>query len=204
MTMNDKRQEIMGAAERLFSDRRFHEVTLDEIAQTAKVGKGTIYRFFSSKDDLFFQTATSGFDDLCQVIEKNVRPQVDFAGQLLAACEEITQFFYRRRQMFRMMQMEEGRVIWSQGSLWNLWMSRREKLLKALARILERGAAENKIRRDVPATVLADFLLGMLRTRARYLVEVEESIKRPEMLLNIFLFGACGRPVDLLNGGHQR
>ena len=204
MTMHDKRQEIMGAAERLFSDRRFHEVTLDEIAQVAKVGKGTIYRFFSSKDDLFFQTATSGFDDLCHMIEKNVHPQMDFAGQLLAACEEITQFFYRRRQMFRMMQMEEGRVIWSQGSLWNLWMSHREKLLKALARILDRGVAENKIRCDVPGPVLADFLLGMLRTRARYLLEVEESIKRLEMLLNIFLYGASGLPVDSMNGGHSR
>jgi AcrR family transcriptional regulator len=200
--MHDKRQEIMGAAERLFSDRRFHEVTLDEIAQVARVGKGTIYRFFSSKDDLFFQTATSGFDDLCDVIEKNVCPQMDFAGQLLAACEEITQFFYRRRQMFRMMQMEEGRVIWSQGSLWSLWMSHREKLVEALARILDRGAVENKIRRDVPATVLADFLLGMLRTRARYLLGVEDSIKPLEMLLNIFLFGACGRPVDLMDGSN--
>jgi AcrR family transcriptional regulator len=202
MTRQDKRQEIMGAAEMLFSDRRFHEVTLDEIAQAARVGKGTIYRFFSSKDDLFFQTATSGFDDLCMVIEKSVCRQMDFAGQLLGACEEITQFFRRRRQMFRMMQMEEGRVIWSQGSLWNLWMSHREKLVKALARILDMGSRENKIRTDVPTTVLADFLLGMLRTRARYLLGVEDSIKRLEVLLDIFLFGASGRPIDLMNGGN--
>jgi AcrR family transcriptional regulator len=202
MTRQDKRQEIMGAAEMLFSDRRFHEVTLDEIAQAARVGKGTIYRFFSSKDDLFFQTATSGFDELCGVIEKSVCRQKDFAGQLLGACEEITQFFYRRRQMFRMMQMEEGRVIWSQGSLWNLWMSHREKLVKALARILDLGSTEDKIRTDVPTTVLADFLLGMLRTRARYLLGVEDSIKRLEVLLDIFLFGASGRPLDLMHGGN--
>jgi AcrR family transcriptional regulator len=201
MTRQDKRQEIMRAAEMLFSDRRFHEVTLDEIAQAARVGKGTIYRFFSSKDDLFFQTATSGFDELCEVIEKSVCHKMDFGGQLLGACEEITHFFYRRRQMFRMMQMEEGRVIWSQGSLWNLWMSRREKLVKALARILDLGSTEKEIRTDVPTAVLADFLLGMLRTRARYLLGVEDSIKRLEVLVDIFLFGASGRPVDLMNGG---
>jgi AcrR family transcriptional regulator len=202
MARQDKRQEIMEAAERLFSNRRFHEVTLDEIAQVAKVGKGTIYRFFSSKDDLFFQTATSGFDDLCDVIEKNVCHESDFAKELLEACEEITQFFYRRRQMFRLMQMEEGRVIWSQGSLWNLWMSRREKLVKALAGILDRGAGQDKIRNDVPTTVLADFLLGMLRTRARYLLGVDESAKRLDMLLNIFFFGASWRPGDLMNRGN--
>jgi AcrR family transcriptional regulator len=202
MTGQDKRQEIMEAAERVFSNRRFHEVTLDEIAQAAKVGKGTIYRFFSSKDDLFFQTATSGFDGLCDVVKKNVCCQSDFAGQLLAACEEITRFFYHRRQLFRIMQMEEGRVIWSQGSLWNLWMSRREKLVKALAGILDRGAGEKKIRCDVPTTVLADFLLGMLRTRTRYLAGIGDSTKRLEVLMNIFLFGASGRSADLMNGGN--
>lgn len=200
MAEKDKRQKIMEAAERLFSDRRFHEVTLDEVAQEARVGKGTIYRFFSSKDDLFFQTATSGFDDLCEVIEKSVGRETDFATQLLAACEEITQFFYLRRQLFRLMQMEEGRVIWSQGSLWNLWMSHRGKLVRALARILDQGVLENRIRCDLPTTVLADFLLGMLRTRTRYLLGVENSVKRLGVLLNIFLFGASGQQVDLIDG----
>jgi len=200
MAGQDKRNEIMEAAEKLFSNRRFHEVTLDEIAQKAKVGKGTIYRFFSSKDDLFFQTATSGFDDLCEVVEKSVCREKDFAGQLLAACEEITSFFYRRRQLFRLMQMEEGRVIWSQGSLWDLWMSHRENLVKSLAGILDRGKGENRVRQDVPTVVLADFLLGMLRTRTRYLAGVEDAIKRLEVLLDIFLFGASARSIDLLKG----
>jgi hypothetical protein len=81
-------------------------------------------------------------------------------------------------------------------------MSRREKLVKALAGILDRGAGQDKIRNDVPTTVLADFLLGMLRTRARYLLGVDESAKRLDMLLNIFFFGASWRPGDLMNRGN--
>ena len=38
-----KERRIMEAAERLFTSRRFHEITLEEVAQAAKVGKGTIY-----------------------------------------------------------------------------------------------------------------------------------------------------------------
>ena len=53
----DKRIAIMRAAERLFHNRRFHEVTLEEVAEAAQVGKGTIYRYFADKDDLFFQVA---------------------------------------------------------------------------------------------------------------------------------------------------
>ncbi|MCD6496685.1 MAG: TetR/AcrR family transcriptional regulator [Deltaproteobacteria bacterium] len=50
MKQRDKKQEIMNAVEHLFRNRRFHEVTLDEVAKEAQVGKGTIYRFFSDND----------------------------------------------------------------------------------------------------------------------------------------------------------
>ncbi len=200
MTIRDKKWEIMKAAEILFSNRRFHEITLDEVAQKAKVGKGTIYRYFANKDDLFFQTATSGFDSLCHVVESCMTKEKNFTDQLLSACLEITQFFRQRHQLFRLMQVEEGRVIWSQGSLWDLWMARRQKLVLALSRILETGASENKIRRDVPPSVLADFLLGMLRTRARYLARVDDLYRRLELLLDIFLFGASSLKNECGNG----
>ena len=44
----------MRAAEKLFTSRRYHEISLDAVVQEARVGKGTIYRYFQSKDDLFF------------------------------------------------------------------------------------------------------------------------------------------------------
>ena len=40
MIEQDKRQRIMQAAEKLFSSRRFHEITTDDVAREAKVGKG--------------------------------------------------------------------------------------------------------------------------------------------------------------------
>jgi AcrR family transcriptional regulator len=197
--IRDKQKEIMRAAEELFSHRCFHEVTLDEVAQKAKVGKGTIYRFFSSKDDLFFQTAASGFDGMCDAIEKKLLKNKDFAEQLLNACSEITIFFSTRRELFRMMQTEEARLIWSKESMWDLWMLRREKLVKTISSILEIGVKEKKIRSDVPSTVLADFLLGMLRTRARYVSHSEETFRRLEVLLDIFILGASGHNRDAIN-----
>ncbi len=76
MTSNnkDKRQQIMLAAERLFLGRPFHEVTTDQVAHEAHVGKGTIYRYFKSKDDLFFETAHRGFDELCELLHREVSP----------------------------------------------------------------------------------------------------------------------------------
>jgi len=82
----------MQAAEELFTSRRFHEITLDEVAQAAHVGKGTIYRYFKDKDDLFFQTASAGLDALCGLIHDGVPSSASFEDKLLAVCDRISSF----------------------------------------------------------------------------------------------------------------
>lgn len=49
-----KRHEITTAALRVFAERGFTAATIDEIARVAGFGKGTVYQYFRSKDDLFF------------------------------------------------------------------------------------------------------------------------------------------------------
>ena len=43
---------MLAAAERLFAERGFESVTMDEIAQAAGVGKGTLYRRYGDKAQL--------------------------------------------------------------------------------------------------------------------------------------------------------
>lgn len=44
---------IFEAAIKLFSEKGFHKSTMDDIAEAAKVAKGTLYYHFSSKEDIF-------------------------------------------------------------------------------------------------------------------------------------------------------
>jgi AcrR family transcriptional regulator len=46
------RQQVLEAAARLFAERGVQAVTMDEIAQAAGVGKGTLYRRYSDKGQL--------------------------------------------------------------------------------------------------------------------------------------------------------
>lgn len=48
-----KKNEILSAAVRLFAQKGYERTTLDEIASAAEFGKGTIYNYFNSKEDIF-------------------------------------------------------------------------------------------------------------------------------------------------------
>ncbi|HUW56628.1 MAG TPA: TetR/AcrR family transcriptional regulator [Planctomycetota bacterium] len=190
MPRRDRRADIMRAAEKLFTSRRYHEISLDDVVQLARVGKGTIYRYFKNKEDLFFQTASSGFDQLCDLLSRKVPERGSFPEQLLSACLNIGQFFARRRQLFRMMQSEEARMYWRHGEVRQRWIEGYRKLVRSVAVIIDKGVREGLMRDDVSAEILASFLLGMLRTRARALADVPDEDRPFELVVDLFCNGA--------------
>lgn len=52
----NKREKILNAALETYSVYGFEESNMEKIAERAKVGKGTIYLYFKSKEDLFMKT----------------------------------------------------------------------------------------------------------------------------------------------------
>ncbi|MCF6268852.1 MAG: TetR/AcrR family transcriptional regulator [Melioribacteraceae bacterium] len=48
-----KRSEILNAAIQIFAMKGFKAATLDEIAEKSEFGKGTIYNYFSSKEEIY-------------------------------------------------------------------------------------------------------------------------------------------------------
>lgn len=190
MVHNDKRQQIMSVVEKVANSRRFHEVTLDEIARAAKVGKGTIYHYFKDKEDLFFQVATSGFDELCELLKQKVPNNTSFPEKLLSTCKHISRFFSARRQLLQMMQTEAGLVYWRGSRIRQRWLDRRKVLVGTLADVFAEGVDAGVIRSDIPAEVLATFLLEMLRTRARDLGDTPENMKSYTLLVDLFMNGA--------------
>jgi AcrR family transcriptional regulator len=50
----EKRERILAAAAKIFGQRGFNGTVMADIAVEANIGKGTLYEYFSSKEDLFF------------------------------------------------------------------------------------------------------------------------------------------------------
>ncbi|MYM40116.1 TetR/AcrR family transcriptional regulator [Duganella qianjiadongensis] len=54
------RQAISDAATRLFIERGFDQVTVDDIAEAADVGRMTVFNHFQRKEDMFFDRDAEG------------------------------------------------------------------------------------------------------------------------------------------------
>jgi len=86
-----KRQEIVCAAREVFAQRGFTAATLDEIAEKAEFGKGTLYSYFQSKDELFESVLADIIDEFIEIAARTCANQdrgiresyLDFARTLL-------------------------------------------------------------------------------------------------------------------------
>jgi len=57
------RQEILSAALRLFAEKGFHNVSMQEVAAAAEFATGTLYHFFASKEELFFELLVAAAEE---------------------------------------------------------------------------------------------------------------------------------------------
>ena len=67
-----KRQLIAATAAKMFATRPFHKVKLDEVAAAAGVGKGTLYVYFKSKEDLYFWLIHDAFAKLVEQLSSQL------------------------------------------------------------------------------------------------------------------------------------
>ena len=70
-----RREEILEAAKRLFESSSYHEVSLNSIARAAGMSKPNIYRYFSSREEIFLQIL--------------LEQQVDFVERLARRLESL-------------------------------------------------------------------------------------------------------------------
>ena len=64
------RQKISDVATRLFFERGFDGVKIDEIAEAADVSRMTVFNHFPRKEDMFFDLDDEGRQDLLEALQK--------------------------------------------------------------------------------------------------------------------------------------
>ena len=79
-----KKERILIAAEDVFSRRGYTKATLDEIIALADTGKGTLYKYFGNKDNLFYTLIEEKHSHLMDELHSLTAQQPDIRGKLQA------------------------------------------------------------------------------------------------------------------------
>lgn len=109
------RQEILGAALRVFAEQGYGKVSMRKIAALIDYSPTTIYRFFRNKEELLATIAAETYRDLAARFEKvKAGSGRDPLGTLKSLVREYVIFCVERPEMFRLysdlasFEMDEG------------------------------------------------------------------------------------------------
>ena len=163
-----RRQLMLGAARAVFAEKGYADATLDEIAQRAEFGKGTLYNYFEGgKEEILLAVFDDLYDDLNQLIERSFSPAlVDekpfrevFEGFLAA----IFGFFLERHDQFMIMMKEGHRLTFNEEPQKAAYfMNQSERIVHALIAPIE-AAAKKGILRNFPAPSVAHMIMGNVK-----------------------------------------
>jgi AcrR family transcriptional regulator len=153
-----KQEEILAAASKIFAARQYHEVLCDEIAAEAGVGKGTIYRYFRTKEDLYFSTILHGYEAVNESLASAIAAETSPEKRLERIALELLKYFWERRYFYALLYRNEQRFLAQEGRL----KKNREHLVQLVEQTIRQGIATGAFRSVDPKTA-AELFLGMIR-----------------------------------------
>ena len=103
-----RREEILDAAARLFARHGYAETDTQLLADEVGVGKGTLYRYFPSKRDLFLAAADRVMRHLRDVIDADIANIADPLERIAAAIRSCLTFFVEHPEFVELLMQERA------------------------------------------------------------------------------------------------
>jgi AcrR family transcriptional regulator len=159
---DNKRRQILSTAAEMFATEPYHKVRLDDVAAKAGVGKGTLYVYFQSKEDLYF---TIVYDALAKILS---RLRTQLAGDHTCALHrlktivgELVEFAFQNPPFFELVKtlgVPKGNANWD---------AERNDMFNIIEQTIRDGVAAGELR-DPNPTLTARFIPGMVRSAMLY------------------------------------
>jgi TetR/AcrR family fatty acid metabolism transcriptional regulator len=179
-----KKEEILEAASRVFAEKEFHEVLIDDIAALAGVGKGTVYRYFRTKEELYFETILQAFDHLSATLAEAVAQESSPMRRLERIIRESLRFSWERRHLLSLLQGDERRFAMREAEL----RRRREGMMALVQRVILEGIERREFR-GVDARIAAELFRGMIRAPNCFRTENDSVDSLVAEIIGIFTRG---------------
>lgn len=190
------RLAFIEAAIPVFSRKGFHGATMDEIARGAGYSPGAIYRYFSSKEDVFGAVA----DHITEAFRRQVAEEppvpLAFEDRLRWFLVRHLEVAMEHRDFFIAFVAHNAMIDWERQSvLGQRVQCAQDDIVGGFARLVERGIAEGALQPGDPV-VYARALKGLIRALSLDDLMVGEPgpvAPTVERIAEMFMHGAGAR-----------
>ena len=187
-----KRERMLEVAAELFSKKNYHEVMMDDVAHLTDVAKGTVYNYFSSKEELYFTIMSSKLENLNTSLKNKITSEISIIDSLHTYVIHLYMFMMKYQNFFLMYQKE---YMNAQNEFCDELRGMSDKLKSILSDVIYRGKRENQFR-DVDESFTVKLVLGSIFGAVQRGVEnkydgeklIEEREKLFDFILTWFVF----------------
>lgn len=154
---NQRKQQIVDAAIKLYISNGYHRTKVEDITRAAGISIGTFYQYFSHKSDLFTEVADSVIRSIEVEVPEAIRKEKDLTERTLL----ITKFYAENYQRFNEI-LNQLRAETAGGGKQESDMVKRI-YLEAIGPLVREAveAIKNGVIRDVDTELLAFTLIGI-------------------------------------------
>ena len=194
----NRKNTILRAARRLFFDRGFKAVTVDNIAAKSEVSKGSIYLCFESKEEIYAQILISDNIALYERIKNFSATEASAAQLLLEFARIYVDYFLNDNELFRILMtfmMQTGQMNLTEKQNNELIRSTNENI-KIISEIIKKGVDSGEFSPVSNIRQMQNAIWGMLNGVISLYLFTGNPIKRTERIhstvrnsLNIFIEG---------------
>lgn len=105
-----KEKQILAAARRIFAASGYYQARVEDIAREAGIGKGTVYEYFTSKEELYLEMLLEIADSYVSGLAEVLGQPGDLREKLLGIGRHLRDFLLEHGQLARMFLQDPGPV----------------------------------------------------------------------------------------------
>jgi TetR/AcrR family fatty acid metabolism transcriptional regulator len=169
-----KRERILEAAQSVFARKGYYLSKIEEIAELAGVGKGTVYEYFASKEELYKEMFKVILNRYTEYVMVEVTPEMTVKEWVRRLLEMHLRYMLENRQH---MPTDFGDLGGMDTEILGWMYDMRKKSVERLVPVFQKGIERGELK-DIDPELGANLLIGMMRG----------------VTLPLMVEGDCGKP----------
>jgi TetR/AcrR family fatty acid metabolism transcriptional regulator len=183
----ERETSILQAAQDVLVEKGFHEMSMDEIAASVGIAKGTVYLHFPSKEDLVIALFERDIRQLIGAVEAAIAEQPTPRTKLEAVLQFIYgEFFNKRIQtLYMIYNSAELRKLFQDRRLSGCMQESWRQLTDRVAVLLDEGKAAGEFDSTIPTPVMRNMFFSLLTPKSFDRLVAEDQIAPAELVKHL-------------------